>query len=60
MGGRAMRRFFSIFKDQRGATAVEYGIILGFVFMALIVGVSSVGTANTDLWSNISQQVAGS
>jgi pilus assembly protein Flp/PilA len=55
-----MRRFSSIFKDQRGATAVEYGIILGFVFMALIIGVSSVGTANSDLWSNISQQVTGS
>ena len=55
-----MRRFLNIINDERGATAVEYGIILAFVFMAMVVGVTSVGSANSGIWNNIAQQVTGS
>lgn len=55
-----MGRFLNIFKDQRGATAIEYSLILAMVFLAMIVGLAAVGSANSDLWTNISQQVTGS
>ena len=44
-----MRRFFGIFKDQRGATAVEYGLILAMVFLAMIAGVSNFAGTTTGL-----------
>lgn len=55
-----MRRIFSIFKDERGATAVEYGLILAMVFLAMIAGVVSVSNANSGMWNYVQQQVTSS
>jgi pilus assembly protein Flp/PilA len=55
-----MRKFFNLFKDDKGATAVEYGLILAMVFIAMMVGVMSVGSANSGMWNYVSQQVTGS
>jgi pilus assembly protein Flp/PilA len=52
-----MRHLFEISKDERGATAVEYGLILALIFLAMVVGVVAVGISTSDLWSNISDQV---
>jgi pilus assembly protein Flp/PilA len=32
-------------RDQRGATATEYGILVSFLAMALVLGVTFFGTA---------------
>jgi pilus assembly protein Flp/PilA len=37
-----MRRFL---KDEDGATAIEYGLIAGFIALLIIVAVGSTGTA---------------
>ena len=55
-----MRRFFSIFKDERAATAVEYGLILALVFLAMIGGVSTFASTTIDMWENVSNTVAAS
>ena len=55
-----MRKIFNLFNDEKGATAVEYGLILAMVFIAMMVGVISVGTANSGMWNYVSQQVTGS
>lgn len=52
--------FRRLIKDERGATAVEYGLILAMVFLAMIIGVISVGSANSGMWNYVSQQVTGS
>jgi pilus assembly protein Flp/PilA len=52
-----MRHPFEISKDQKGATAVEYGLILALIFLAMVVGVVAVGTSTSSLWGNISNQV---
>jgi pilus assembly protein Flp/PilA len=54
-----MRRFFGIFKDERGATAVEYGLILAMVFLAMVGAVGTFATTATDMWGYISNQVLG-
>ena len=41
-------------KDERGATAVEYGMILAMVFLAMIGAVSAFGLNATEMWTNIS------
>jgi pilus assembly protein Flp/PilA len=52
-----MRRFFGIFKDERGATAVEYALILAMIFLAIVGAVTLVATATGNLWGNVADQV---
>jgi pilus assembly protein Flp/PilA len=52
-----MRRFIGIFKDQRGATAVEYGLILAMIFLAMCGALSLVATTTINMWDNVSEQV---
>jgi len=46
-----MRRFRGIFKDERGATAVEYGLILAMIFLALVADIT------ISMWGNVSAAV---
>ena len=39
--------------DNRGATAVEYGLILSLVVIAIVAALQSVATANTDMWAKV-------
>lgn len=43
--------------DTRGATAVEYGLILALVFLALVSGVSVLGQGSQGMWGNMSGKV---
>lgn len=52
-----MRRFTSIIKDEKAATAVEYGLILALVFLAMIGGLTAFGTSAIDMWNMVSQTV---
>jgi pilus assembly protein Flp/PilA len=53
-----MRRFSSIIKDEKAATAVEYGLILALVFLAMIAGVRGFGAAAIDMWDMVAETVA--
>lgn len=35
----------SLNRDQRGATATEYGILLSFLALAIVLGVAALGNA---------------
>ena len=52
-----MRRIFAIFKDERAATAVEYGLILAMVFLAMIGAVSLFGATTIEMWDMVSNKV---
>jgi pilus assembly protein Flp/PilA len=52
-----MRPLHEIFRDRRGATAVEYGLILAMIFLAMIVGVAAVGTTTSSMWNDVSEAV---
>ncbi len=58
-GYGAMRRFFSIFNDQRGATAVEYGLILALIFLAMVAGVSNFADTTINMWDHVANEVSG-
>ena len=53
-----MRRFFAILKDERGATAVEYGLILALVFLAMVAGVANFANTTTEMWNNVAEEVS--
>ena len=54
---RVMRGLARIFKDQRGATAVEYSLILALIFLAVIGTVSSVASGSIAMWNNVSAEM---
>jgi pilus assembly protein Flp/PilA len=54
-----MRRFFGIFKDERAATAVEYGLILALIFLAMVGAVGTFAGTTIDMWENVANTVEG-
>ena len=56
-GVEKMRHPFEIAKDESGATAVEYGLILALIFLAMIGGVVAVGSVTSSMWNNVSSEV---
>ncbi|MGN6156066.1 MAG: Flp family type IVb pilin [Sphingomicrobium sp.] len=44
--------------DQRGATAIEYGLIIGLMALAMIGALSELGGGAGGMWTNISDSVA--
>jgi pilus assembly protein Flp/PilA len=52
--GQMFRKFF---KDQRGATAIEYGLIAALVVTAIVGGISSVGQSSVLTLANISKHL---
>ncbi|PZU10460.1 MAG: Flp family type IVb pilin [Sphingobium sp.] len=59
-----MRALIQVLKNnglsqcERGATAVEYGLILAMIFLAIIVAVSNVATKTVGMWNNVSNEVS--
>ena len=54
-----MRHLQAIFRDRRAATAVEYGLILALIFLAMVMSLRNVATATTGMWNNVSHEVNG-
>jgi pilus assembly protein Flp/PilA len=48
---RAFRR------DQRGATAVEYGLIVALIFIAIVVAVGNAASSTVNMWNNVANRV---
>ncbi len=51
-----MFRRFS--RDESGATAVEYGLIVAVLSLAIVGGVSQAATALQELWSGNESKLA--
>ncbi len=39
--------------DEKGATSIEYGLIITFISLSIIVGATSVGTALIGIFQNV-------
>jgi pilus assembly protein Flp/PilA len=46
------------FRDSRGATAIEYGLIVALIVIAMIASLSGVADATIGMWSNVNNKVA--
>ena len=44
--------------DQRGATAVEYGLIAALIVIATVGALQGVADATSGMWNNVSNKVA--
>lgn len=45
-------------RDANGATAVEYGLILALIFLAMMGGVTTFGQNATGMWNKVSNKMS--
>jgi pilus assembly protein Flp/PilA len=43
--------------SQGGATAVEYGLIISLIVLAMISALGNVATKTNSMWSNVANEV---
>lgn len=54
-----MRHFHRFCKDERGTSAVEYSLIAGMIFLAMIAGLQSFSDRAIAMWDFVSNTVSG-
>jgi pilus assembly protein Flp/PilA len=52
-----MKKLIGFFKDEEGATAVEYGLMVALIAVAIITAVTLVGTNLTALFNEIAGEL---
>ncbi len=55
---RAVKRLVRFARDRRAATAIEYGLIVSLIVIAMIGAFTQVADVTTALWGNISTKVS--
>jgi pilus assembly protein Flp/PilA len=53
-----MRLFDRLFKEERGATAIEYGLILALIFLAMVGALSQFATVSINMWNTVAEEVS--
>lgn len=48
---------FGLTRCERGATAVEYGLIIAMIVLAIITALTSVAEKTTGMWNNVANEV---
>jgi pilus assembly protein Flp/PilA len=54
-----MRRLARFTKDTRGATAVEYGLIVALIVIAMLASFMTFASGTGGVWNDVSTQVIG-
>lgn len=52
-----MRELFRLLRESRAATAVEYGLIVALIFLAILVGVYALASSTINMWNNVQTEV---
>ncbi|WP_347812881.1 Flp family type IVb pilin [Novosphingobium sp. PhB57] len=47
-----------LLRDEDGATAIEYGLILGMIVLAILVALNSLASETIALWTSVSDKSA--
>jgi pilus assembly protein Flp/PilA len=43
--------------DRRAATAVEYGLIISLIVIAMVTALVALADASTSVWNNVSDKI---
>ncbi|NML10103.1 Flp family type IVb pilin [Sphingobium sp. AR-3-1] len=46
-----------LIRCERGATAVEYGLIIAMIVIAMIAALNNVANKTTGMWNNVATEV---
>lgn len=52
-----MKRLIALFKDEEGATAVEYGIMVALIAVVIIAAVTLLGTEVRDTFTTVTNSM---
>jgi len=55
-----MRKILKLARDNRGATAIEYGLIAALIAVAAITAMSALGNQLTTTFTNVSNNMKAS
>jgi pilus assembly protein Flp/PilA len=51
-------RFAKLIRDQKAATAVEYGLICALIVVAAMGAMGMVGGSTINMWNEVSNNIA--
>jgi pilus assembly protein Flp/PilA len=54
---RALLSWRRLLTDKRGATAIEYGLIVTLIVIAMISALMTVADTTTSMWNGVSEKV---
>jgi pilus assembly protein Flp/PilA len=54
---RGLKFFRKLLRDNRGATAIEYGLIVALIVLAMMGALRGVADENTGLWAVVTQKI---
>ncbi|MBR9834122.1 MAG: Flp family type IVb pilin [Alphaproteobacteria bacterium] len=54
------RKFTGLASDRRGATAIEYGLIMALMTLALVGALSTTGSNTQDKWDGVANSIGTS
>ncbi|HXH15385.1 MAG TPA: Flp family type IVb pilin [Sphingomonas sp.] len=57
-GTQVIRTIVGALRQTRGATAIEYSLILALVVIAMIVGLTALAGSTTKMWNTVDAKVA--
>ena len=52
-----MAKFLKLFKNEDGATAIEYGLIAALIAVAAIAAMQNIGSALGTTFNNVSNEL---
>jgi pilus assembly protein Flp/PilA len=52
-----MRNFFKLLRDNKGATAIEYGLIAALIAVAAIGAMQGIGSKLSTTFNNVSNSL---
>lgn len=52
-----MKNLTKLFRDESGATAIEYGLIAALIAVVIVTAVTAVGTKLTSTFSTVSSSL---
>lgn len=59
MGYDAMKNWLGrIVRDERGATAIEYGLIVSLIVIAMVGALNTLADTTTGMWNDVSNNVS--
>ena len=58
MSAPALKTLTRFIREDDGATAIEYGLIVGLMFLAIVTAVQNVSTQNATMYNKIDNTLA--
>lgn len=52
-----MERLVSFFRDEEGATAVEYAVMLALILLVALVAIKTFGQQASEMWAGDTSQI---